>query len=206
MTPMSSANSSTKQSALVETVASRMAQKAHSKKTRKKNLPPPTRHGSFPVSTPGLCLVDLIFRNIRPHRNKRPLKTVIFQRGEYTKPKGSNGRFFQWGRYTKPMGCDGFWNVFLLLLKIKRPGCLFRQIRYCIISSYRISFTLLGEWSVIDWVILIKFEWELCLNVGQVRINWSSRFTFSKAKFNQIIQFFIQNRSSYNRNILLKII
>ena len=28
------------------------------------------------------------------------------------------------------MGFDGFWNVFLLLLKIERPGRLFRQIRY----------------------------------------------------------------------------
>ena len=37
---------------------------------------------------------------------------------------------FQRREYTKPMGFDGFWNVFLLLLKIKRPGRLFRQIRY----------------------------------------------------------------------------
>ena len=35
---------------------------------------------------------------------------------------------FSKGEYTKPMGCDGFWNVFLLLLRIKRPGRLFRQV------------------------------------------------------------------------------
>ena len=32
--------------------------------------------------------------------------------------------------YTKPMAFEGFWNVFLLLLKFKLPGRLFRQIRY----------------------------------------------------------------------------
>ena len=37
---------------------------------------------------------------------------------------------FQRGEYTKPMAFDGFWNVFLLLLKIKRPGSLFGQTRY----------------------------------------------------------------------------
>ena len=54
----------TKQSARVETVASHMAQNAHSKETRKKSLPPPTRHGNAPVSTQvpfqlrGLCFVQ----------------------------------------------------------------------------------------------------------------------------------------------------
>ena len=41
----------TKQSAWVETVASRMAQKAHREKNPKKNLLPPTRHENAPVST-----------------------------------------------------------------------------------------------------------------------------------------------------------
>ena len=44
-------NLNRKQSAWVETVASRMAQNAHSKKSRKKNLLSPTGHGNAPVST-----------------------------------------------------------------------------------------------------------------------------------------------------------
>ena len=35
-----------------------------------------------------------ICRNKRPPRNKRPSKTVIFQRGEYTKPMDFDGWFF----------------------------------------------------------------------------------------------------------------
>ena len=83
----------------------------------------------------------LIRQNKRPSRNKRPPKTVIFQRGEYTKPKGfwwvifQRGEYtrpkgfwwviFQRGEYIKPMSSDGFWKYFLLLLKIKHPGRLF---------------------------------------------------------------------------------
>ena len=70
---------------------------------------------------------------------------VIFQRGQYTKPMGFDGWFFKGGSTQNRwilMGdfskggvhkTDGFWWVlecFLLLLKIKRPGRLFRQIRY----------------------------------------------------------------------------
>ena len=82
---------------------------------------------------------------------------MIFQKGDYTKPVGDNGWFFKGGKYMKPMGfdgwffkgestqyrwvvmgdfskggvhkTDGFWNIFLLPLKIKRLGRLFRQIR-----------------------------------------------------------------------------
>ena len=36
-------------------------------------------------------------RSKRPPRNKRPPKTVIFQRGEYTKPMGFDGCFFKGG-------------------------------------------------------------------------------------------------------------
>ena len=71
-----------------------------------------------------------ICRNKCPPRIKRPPKTVIFQRGEYTKPMGFDGWFFKGGEYTKPMAFDGFWSVLLLLLKIKRSGRLFWQIRY----------------------------------------------------------------------------
>ena len=38
-----------------------------------------------------------ICRNKRPSRNKRPPKTVIFQRGEYTKPMGFDGDFSKGG-------------------------------------------------------------------------------------------------------------
>ena len=71
-----------------------------------------------------------VLAEINAHpRNKRPPKTVMFQRGEYTKPMGCDGWFFKggstqnrWvvmgdfskGEYTKPMGCDGFWNLFFI--------------------------------------------------------------------------------------------
>ena len=66
-----------------------------------------------------------IYRNKRPPQNNRPPKTVIFQRGEYTKPMVLGGFCFSkggGGEYTKPMAFDGFWNVFSLFLKIKRRG------------------------------------------------------------------------------------
>ena len=90
---------------------------------------------------------------------------TIFQRGEYTKPmafdgwffkRGStqnrwalDGRFFQRGEYMKPMGCDGFWNAFCLVLKIKRPGRLFRQIRY--------------------------FHWKSCRKMGRIERKWRGK-------------------------------
>ena len=40
--------------------------------------------------------------------NKRPPKTVIFQRKEYTKPMALDGWCFQRGEYTKPMALDGW--------------------------------------------------------------------------------------------------
>ena len=43
------------------------------------------------------CQNYRIYPNKRPPRNKRPPKTVIFQRGEYTKPKGFDGWFFKGG-------------------------------------------------------------------------------------------------------------
>ena len=98
-------------------MASRTGQVTYSKKTRKQNLPPPTRHENTLFSTYlPFQLKDFALYEINappPPWNKRPPKTVIFQRGEYT----------------KPMSFDRFWNVFLLLLEIKRPGRLFWQIR-----------------------------------------------------------------------------
>ena len=44
----------------------------------------------------------------RPPRNKRPPKTVVFQRGEYMKPMGFDGWFFKGGSTQKPMGFDGW--------------------------------------------------------------------------------------------------
>ena len=94
-----------------------------------------------------------ICRTKRPPRNKRPPKTVIFQRGEYTKPMSFHGWFFKGGSTQNRwvlMGdfskggvhkTDGFWNVFLLLLKIKHPVRLFGQIRYVFfIFSKKITF------------------------------------------------------------------
>ena len=94
--------------------------------------------------------------NKRPPRNRRPPKPEIFQRGEYTKPMDFDGWFFTGGSTQNRwalMGdfskggvhkTDGLWWVifakggvhknrwvlecFSLLLKIKLPGCLFRQI------------------------------------------------------------------------------
>ena len=64
------------------------------------------------------------YSDYRICRNKRPPKTVSFQRGEYTKPMALDGWFFrgggvhktdgfgwvifQRGEYTKPMGVDGW--------------------------------------------------------------------------------------------------
>ena len=46
-----------------------------------------------------ICLLFMyrICRNKRPPRNKYPPNTVIFQRGEYTKPMGFDGWFFKGG-------------------------------------------------------------------------------------------------------------
>ena len=92
-------------------------------------------------------------------RNKRPPKTVIFHRGEYTKPMDFDGWFFK-GRSTQNrwlvMGdfskggvhkTDRFWWVLefsLLLLKSKRLGCLFRQ----------------------RWYILVRKVGSQCLSIG----------------------------------------
>ena len=65
--------------------------------------------------------------NKRPPRNKRPPKTVIFQGGgEYTKPMGLDGWFFPGGSTQNRWVLE----MFLLLLKIKRPGRLLQKIRY----------------------------------------------------------------------------
>ena len=56
---------------------------------------------------------------------------VIFKGGVH-ETDGFWWVIFQRGEYMKPMGSDGFWDVFLLLLKVKRPGRLFRQIRYTV--------------------------------------------------------------------------
>ena len=100
-----------------------------------------------------------ICQNKRPPRNKRPPKTVIFQReGEYIKPMGFDGWFFKGGSTQNRRvlvgdfskggvhKTDGFWWVlecFLLLLKIKRPGRLFRKIRYLQFFIWKVLFIYL---------------------------------------------------------------
>ena len=54
---------------------------------------------------------------------------VIFQRGEYTKPMAFDGWLFKGGS-TQTDGFGWALEKILLLLKIKRPARLFRQIRY----------------------------------------------------------------------------
>ena len=95
-------------------------------------------------------------------RNKRPPKTVIFQRGEYTKPMAFNGWFFKGGSTQNRwalMGdfskggvhkidgfswvifqrgkykTDGFWNVFLLFQKLSPLGVYFGKY-----GDYRVDF------------------------------------------------------------------
>ena len=85
-----------------------------------------------------------------PIRNKCSPKQMIFQRGGVHKTDGFWWVSFQRGEYTKPMGFDGWlskegstqnrWllEFFLLLLKIKRSGRLFRQIRYVDVEEDKI--------------------------------------------------------------------
>ena len=53
-----------------------------------------------------------------------------FSKGGVHKTDGFWWGIFQRGEYTKPMAFDGFWNVFLLLLNVKRPGRLFQKIQW----------------------------------------------------------------------------
>ena len=93
---------------------------------------------------------------------------MIFQRGEYMKPMGFDGWFSKGGstqnrwllmgdfpreEYTKPMAFDGLWNLLLMLLKIKHPGRLFRQIRYVwyisvLVFSFVKEVTLKRRWKL----------------------------------------------------------
>ena len=73
----------------------------------------------FPTLPYCLC------RNKRPSHNKHPPKTVIFQRGEYTKPMGFWWVSFQRGEYPKPMAFDGFWNFFYCFEKLSTRGVYF---------------------------------------------------------------------------------
>ena len=102
---------------------------------------------------------------------------VIFQRGEYTKPMGFDGWFFKGGSTQNRwalMGdfskggvhkTDGLWWVLefvLMLLKIKRPGRLFRQIQ-CMRSSisqivYKIFGSFLFPSSLSNRTLLLKMK------------------------------------------------
>ena len=110
-----------------------------------------------------------VYRNKRPPQNKRPPKTVILQRGEYTKPMGFDGRFFKGGSTQNRwalMGdfskggvhkTDGFgWVIFqrgeymkpmgfgiffLLLLRIKCPGRLFGKYDISLLVMIPLTFT-----------------------------------------------------------------
>ena len=59
------------------------------------------------------------------------------------------------------MGFDGFWNFFLLLLKIKRPGRLFRQIRY------------FGLWNIFSIVMVLTFHF----HISDMKNAWKWKIT-----------------------------
>ena len=81
---------------------------------------------------------------------------VIFQRGEYTKPIGCDGWFFKGGSTQNRW----VWEFYLLLLKIKRPGRLFWQIRCVVFFVTRKSFS---------WLRKRKFRWFASATIGTVR-------------------------------------
>ena len=56
---------------------------------------------------------------------------------------GFDGWFFKGGSTQNRWLFGGVWNVFLLLLKIKRPGRLFRQARYVYFFAY--IFLIFGD-------------------------------------------------------------
>ena len=83
-----------------------------------------------------------ICQNKRPPRNKRPPKTVIFQRGEYTKPKECNGWFFKGGSTQNRWALMGF-EDFSLLLKLSVRGVYSGKYDTCEICHYRKKIKLL---------------------------------------------------------------
>ena len=104
---------------------------------------------------------------------------VIFKGGGSTQNRwGLMGDFSKGGVHKT----DGFGIVFLLLLKIKRPGRLFRQIRYFLFIFLSIFFF---------W-----FKRFRCSNVvlsGLIDINWMLFLTF------------FENRSTYNSSTFPRI-
>ena len=61
----------------------------------------------------GVLLADNQKFTYRICRNKGPPKTVIFQRGEYTKPMGFDGWFFKGGSTQNRWGLMGFGMFFI---------------------------------------------------------------------------------------------
>ena len=55
----------------------------------------------------GHLRIAILTDNYRICWNKRPLKTVIFQRGEHIEPTAFGGWCFQRGEHTKPITFDG---------------------------------------------------------------------------------------------------
>ena len=95
-----------------------------------------------------------ICRNKRPSRHKHLPKTVIFQRGEYTKPMSFDGWFFQRGEYTKT---DGFWWVSFQRGEYTKPksfdGWVFQRGEYTKTD---------GFW----WVIFQRWEYTKPMSFG----------------------------------------
>ena len=106
----------------------------------------------------------ILFAEINAHPEVSIHQKLIFQRGEYTKPMGFDGWFFEGG------STQNWWalmssGVLFLLLKIKRPGRLFWQIRYLLFPRSILPLAISWLW-IMRWiksigcpVYLADFEW-----------------------------------------------
>ena len=83
--------------------------------------------------------LNTAFARNNPHPEIRAHRKSWFPKGGSTQ-----NRWLLTGDFSKGgvHNTDGFWNVFLLLLKIKLPGRLFRQIRYMYIFVHFIHIYL----------------------------------------------------------------
>ena len=90
-----------------------------------------------------------------------------FSKGGVHKTDGFWWVIFQRGEYTKPIAFGGFWNVFLLLPKIKRPGRLFWQIRCTEVietenelqSNFLFSLQLFFQKIFLSWSWIMQTVW-----------------------------------------------
>ena len=141
-----------------------------------------------------LTLIHIIVHIVyRICRNKRPPKTVIFQRGEYIKPMAFDGWFFKGGSTQNRWALvddfskggvhktDGLWWVlecFLLLLKIRHPGRLFRQIRYIFVHIVCVVVDII-EHLTVHIVYIVAASLTKTLEIERVLL-YNATFSYSK--------------------------